>query len=242
MLRFISVLLILGGLAAAGFAGLRLMADDRPVAASQPAAPAPESTPTTRAAAPPPVPAPEIAESSFEIMGTAQTRDAAQALREVPIAHEAPDEVIMGETFEVTLAIDATGADTAARTLPGQGNIVEGDAMVGAEAKALLTGTSFEIESLSPELQSVSEFAANSWRWRVQAKAEGRHDLVLEIFAMDGERALPVRSYRDTVTVQVTTVGRLVNAANDANPIVMLLGGIGSILGGALGVFRFFRR
>ena len=253
MLRLLSVLLLRGGRAIAAFAGLRLLSPGQAVesapvevaAAEMP--PAPESASVTPPEEPgfaAPVPAPVVAEPIFETAGTrsAPRRDPAETLREVPIAHESPDVALMGEAFEVTLAIDATGAASAARTLPNQGNVVEGEAMVGDEAKALLTGTNFEIEALSPETQTLSQFASNTWRWQVKATAEGQQDLVLEIFAMDGERALPVRSYRDTVTIQVTTVGRLVNAANEANPIVMLLGGIGSILGGAIGVFRFFRR
>ncbi|MEM0985679.1 MAG: hypothetical protein AAGJ32_05500 [Pseudomonadota bacterium] len=242
MLRFISILLIVAGLAVAAFAGLKLAGPnevslDPPPVADEMAPMESAAVETARSAAA--VPAPTVSEYAFET-ATMQA-DKATALREVPIAHETPDSVLMDTAFEVTLAIDSTGADSASRTLPGQGSVVEGTAMVGEEAKALLTGTNFEIERLSPETQTLSDFAANTWRWRVKAQAEGQHDLVLEIFAMDGARALPVRSYRDTISVQVTTVGRLVNAANEANPIVMLLGGIGSILGGAIGVFRFFR-
>jgi len=239
MLRFLSILLLVAGLLAAGLGGLGILSGGDDGDTGPPQAESAE-LPGAGGGAPSPVPAPVMAERRFE---TAASRSGpAAALREVPIAHETPDVVTMGQRFEVTLAIDATGAESAARTLPGQGNIVEGEAMVGTEAKALLTGASFEIESLSPDTQSLSEFAANTWRWRVRAMAEGRHDLVLEVFTMDGARALPVRSYRDTVTVQVTTVGRIVNAANEVNPIVMLLGGIGSILGGAIGVFRFFQK
>jgi len=238
VLRLISVLLILVGLGLAGVGGVALMGTTLggapPVSAS-----APESA---GGAAPPP-PSRALARESEAVFSTeSRLFSAADRLREVPIAHETPDLAVIGEAFEVTLAIDATGAESAARVLPGRGDVVAGSAMVGREAKALLSGANFDIEPLSPDLQALSEFAANTWRWRVTAEAAGPQDLVLDIFAMDGGSALPVHSFRDTVTIQVSTVGRLVRAANEANPLVVLLGGIGSILGGAFGVFRFFRK
>jgi len=240
MFRLISILLILIGIAAAALGGWTLLGVPQQAAPPPPVASAPAP-----AAIPAPAPAeaarPTSEEPTFAAESVAPGSGRVAALREVPIAHEAPDEAIMGQVFEVSLAIDATGAISAAPALPGRGNVVEGTAMAGGDAKALLTGTAFEIEPLSPETQALSEFAANTWRWRVSATDSGPQDLVLEIFAMDGDRALPVRSFRDTVTVQVTTVGRLVDAADAVNPLVMLLGGIGSILGGALGLFRLFR-
>ncbi len=245
MLRVISVLLVLVGFVAVALGGMGMLSGEtsRQESRGEMATPPAESAelPAAEARRAPPPPAPAIAGSRS--IGTASMRNGpADRLREVPIAHETPDAVTLGQRFEVTLAIDATGADSAARVLPGQGNIVTGEAMVGSAARALLTGANFEIEDLSPEVQTLSGLAANTWRWRVRALAEGRHDLVLEIFAMDGSVALPVRSYRDTVTVQVTTVGRIVKTANELNPIMMLLGGIGSIVGGAFGAFRFFRK
>ena len=241
MLRVFSVLLLVLGLIAVSWGVLVLTQDtsDRPDIApsvSVPPAPAPVSEEL-----PGDLDAGDFeTEGAFRTEGTSPT--SLDRLREVPIAHETPLTAQLGDPFEVSLSMDATGAASAARTLPGRGNIVEDTAMVGDDAKALLTGTAFAIEALSPETQGLSPFSANTWRWRVTPEAAGAQDLIIEIFAMDGERALPVRSFRDTVTVQVSTVGQLLSAAESANPFVVLLGGIGSIVGGAFGVFRFFRK
>lgn len=238
MMRLFSILLILVGL---GAVALGFMAWTAPQAAdvsertasveSAPAAPAPPSDL-----------APGLDEPTFGTASSPTTATEVDALRSVPIAHETPTEASFGQPFDVTLAIDATGAESAAGALPGHNEIVEGVAQVGLDVRAALIGSAFEIEAMSPEDQAISSLTANTWRWKVTPIANGEHDLVLEIYALRGDRALPVRTFRDQVTVKVSAIRQAITMAQTANPLFMVIGGIGSVLGGAFTALRFFSK
>lgn len=165
-----------------------------------------------------------------------------ESLRTVPIAHETPTSAGYKQNFDVVLAIDATGDDDATDALPGRGNIVAGEAQVSDRVEARLSGAAFDIQSTSPGVQTLSPLTENTWRWSVAALAPGEHDLVFEIFAIDQDAATPLRTYRDTVTVEVTGISRAIAFADQANPVFVLLGGLGSALAGLFGVIQFFRR
>jgi hypothetical protein len=165
-----------------------------------------------------------------------------ESLKTVPIAHETPKSAGYKQNFDVVLAIDATGDDDATDALPGRGNIVAGEAQVSDRVEARLSGAAFDIQSTSPGVQTLSPVTENTWRWSVSALSPGEHDLVFEIFAIDQDAATPLRTYRDTVTVEVTGISRAIAFADQANPVFVLLGGLGSALAGLFGVIQFFRR
>ncbi len=240
MMRVFSVLLIILGLLAGGL-GVAAMLTHMDAPSNDVAAPVAD-------APRPPVLNPEFA-PGFDGTETAIVRpqstfasDLAARLRSVPVAHETPREAAFGRPFDVTLAIDATGRDSAAGALPGRGTIAESNAQVSDEVKASLIGSAFEIEPLSPDVQKISPLTANTWRWRVTPVETGSHDLVIEIYAFVDGHLLPVRTFRDKVTVEVSALRQAIDFAQAANPLVMVLGGIGSVLGGIFGAARFFRK
>ncbi len=201
--------------------------------------------------APPPASAPGLDDTpSRRAMRTAPTdtfttanapKNMIDRLRTVPIAHETPDEVRYNRSFEVTVAIDATGDSTAADALPNTGNVVEGEAQVLDKAQATLSGSAFDITLISPAIQTVSPVTENVWRWKVMPVEMGTHELRIELFAMDGDEALPVRTFRDDVEVKVSRLGQVMAKADEFDPLFMIVGGIGSLLAGLIGVLRFFR-
>lgn len=320
MMRFISILLVIAGLLAAGIGGAALMDTHLPrgeplATASAPApdmsetAAPPDVTsaeaPRTEAAPPPPAPLPEPVvepgaamqaepearsetdplteeELNFEVMreeapapeaegpamrsmrsapegaeeATADTAPEAvdiddpnvttavsesfiDKLKTVPVAHETPPSAEYKRAFDVTFAIDATGDDTAVDALPGRGVIQEGEARVSDRVEVRVSGAAFTIVPTSPPVQSLSPLTENTWRWSVTALSAGDHDLTFEIFAVDDNEVVPLRTYRDTVTVRVSGLNRAIAFADQANPLFVLLGGLGSILAGVLGVARF---
>jgi len=303
MLRFISILLVLAGLAVAGIGGAALLEEYRPhetVAMNMPApAPAPvEAMPAPEAPMemlpePAAMEAPITAERapaapgarsagprtrslasnssaddaaeafSVEVTGefdalsdalaetagvaaTEPRRSHAEAflesLQTVPVAHETPKSAEYKRAFDVTLAIDATGDDTAVDALPGRGNIVTGEAQVSDRVEARVSGANFEIVPMSPAIQSLSPLTENVWRWSVMPLSAGDHDLVFEIYAIDQDSVVPLRTFRDTVTVQVSGINRAIAFADQANPLFVLLGGLGSAIAGLLGAVKFFGR
>ncbi|KCZ58903.1 hypothetical protein [Hyphomonas chukchiensis] len=166
-----------------------------------------------------------------------------ESLQTVPVAHETPRTAEYKRAFDVTLALDATGDDTAVDALPNRGgNIVTGEAKVSERVEARLSGANFEIVEMSPGIQKLSPLTENVWRWSVMPLSAGDHDLVFEIYAIDQDSVVPLRTFRDTVTVQVSGLNRAIAFADQANPLFVLLGGLGSAIAGLLGAVKFFGR
>ena len=161
-------------------------------------------------------------------------------LKTVPVAHETPASAEYKRAFDVTFAIDATGDTTAADALPGRGVVEEGEAKVSDKVEVRLSGANFNIVAASPAVQSLSPLTENTWRWSVTALSAGDHDLTFEVFAMDSDTATPLRTFRDTVTVKISGLNRAIAFADQANPLFVLLGGLGSALAGIFGAIRFF--
>lgn len=245
MFRLISIMLVLAGLGALVFGGAQFLKSDpvlpAPVeeAVIEPRADVVEPLPNLSKVELPPAPS---FEKSDDMVGVATaTGDVMETLKSVPIAHETPSKAKFGRPFEVTVAVDATGDDTAADALPGRGNIVEGVAQISASVQATLSGEMFDIEPITPTVQRISPLTENVWRWKVTPTQTGSQDLVIELFALAGDEALPVRTFRDRVEVQVSRVGQAIAIANSVSPVAMVLGGFGSLLAGLFGVARFFR-
>lgn len=268
MARLFFGLLLIMGLACAGYGGIQLFGE-KPAATGS-VAPEPPVEPVVVAPPPPPPPPAPVAATPAAadepivieepVFGTSAVPAAAppppaivralpapapsveDTLREVPVAYEVPTTASFGTPFDVTFKLDATGAESAAVGLPGTGEITEATARVSGRVKASLVGAAFDIDLQSPDVQRLGTDEANTWRWRVTAKEAGTQSLYVELFAMVGEDAQPVRTLNDTVTVEVTRFQQAVSLATAANPLAVFLGGIGSTLGGLFGLFRFLGR
>lgn len=255
MLRFFAIVLLLGGAAALGLGGWMMLGapGSVPQVAATPAPPAIESAsmepaaPEPRTASKPALGARSVLQPSFngeadEPFSIATADQAfAETLKSVPIAHETPKQARFGRSFEVYVALDGTGDTSAADALPGRGNVVESEARISTSVQAAISGQSFDIEALTPLVQRVSPMTENIWRWKVTPMEVGPQDLVIELFALTDGEAMPVRTFRDRVEVQVSHIGQVVALAQTVSPVAMVAGGIGSLLAGLLGVLRLFR-
>lgn len=179
-------------------------------------------------------------EEMFDIASS--TTDFMSTLRTVPIAHETPRQAVFGRAFTVTLSVDATGDDTAVDSLPGSGNVVEGEAQVSDTVQAIVSGEAFSVEPITPDTQRISPLTENVWRWKVTPTAVGNQELVIEVFALMGNEAFPLRTFRDSVDVEVSRIGQAIAIAQSISPITVVAGGIGSMIAGLLGFIGFFRR
>lgn len=263
MMRFISVLFLLTGLAAAAFGGYRYFTEQQESELSVGAVPVepPVQADTVEIGSPPtqadlPVQpqgssrraaAPEPRFERRALTNDTSTGGAGasfqERLYEAPVAYETPASASFGQTFQVTFAVDGTGDTTATDALSLEGQrVVEGQAKISDRIKASLVARAFEIELISPEVQRVSLLTENVWRWNVKAIEEGEHTLIFELFALDGDEAVPVRTFRDEVVVSVSDFQRVIQVANSLNPIAIIISGAGTAIGGFLGFFRLFRR
>lgn len=246
MFRLISILLLVAGLGAIAFGGMQMMQSAqtydmpaRPEIAGavlpEPSARRGDENITAKAGGM------SLEGDERASIASVDTNPLA-GLKSVPIAHETPDAAKFGRPFDVTVAIDATGDNTAVDALPGRGNVVEGTAQVSAKVQAALSGQMFKIEAVTPMVQTVSPLTENVFRWRVTPLETGSHDLAIELFALNEAGALPIRTFRDSVEVEVSRVGQLMAFASSISPLIMVIGGLGSLIGGLFGAARFFRR
>lgn len=249
MLRLLSFFLILIGAAALAFGGYQYL-NAGPETAGVTATPPPGSigfdsgsSPVVAASKPRSISNIESNGDADDLFGVAMsTDDFLASLRTVPIAHETPKGATFGRPFSVTVSLDATGDDSATDSLPGTGNVVEGEAQISDTVQALVSGEAFNVEAITPDTQRVSPLTENVWRWKVTPTAVGNQELVIELFAlMDGE-ALPLRTFRDSVEVEVSRIGQAIALAQSVSPITVVAGGIGSLLAGLFGFIGFFRR
>lgn len=247
MFRFLSLLLILAGLGALAFGGYQYFQAD-PQLESRSTPPAGSSgfdsaSEPVMARSMPSKPT-ASADEDDEFFGIASAdSDFMSTLRTVPIAHETPKSAVFGRPFTVTLALDATGNDRAVEALPGTGNVVEGEARISNSVRALVSGQSFDVEDVTPQTQRISPLTQNVWRWRVTPTAVGNQELVIELFALtEDDQALPLRTFRDTVEVEVSRIGQAIAIARSVSPITVVAGGIGSLMAGLFGFVGFFRR
>ncbi|MEM7663251.1 MAG: hypothetical protein AAF292_13475 [Pseudomonadota bacterium] len=271
MFRFLSLLLILAGLVVAAFGGYQLYSADNtdaavPAAPVAPTSPLPgseqaviaeEAAPQTsanRSLSATNEPILEAVEDIVESPGirasepnlnfstsSMRDEDLSRKLRRIDVAYEVPEEATFGRPFAVTFSLDGTGSGDATTSLPNEERIIENTAEISDRARASLLGSAFDIESQSPDTQIVSADLQNVWRWRVTPREAGEHPLFIELYAVQNGEALPVRTLNDVVTVEVSRINQVIAFANEANPIVVVLGGIGSMLAGILGIARFFR-
>ncbi|MEL6415457.1 MAG: hypothetical protein AAFZ74_11030 [Pseudomonadota bacterium] len=249
MFRFFSFLLILAGGAALAYGGYQYMQmPPEPPAVEVAAAPPPGSigfdagpAPIAGSASPRSLSTPANMDDMFGVASSA-TDDFMSSLRTVPIAHETPSGAQFGRPFQVTLSLDATGDDSATDSLPGSGNIVESEAQISTTVQALVSGEAFNVEAITPATQRVSPLTENVWRWKVTPTAVGNQELVIELFALMDDEALPLRTFRDSVEVEVSRIGQAIALAQSISPITVVAGGIGSMLAGMFGFVGFFRR
>lgn len=254
MLRFLSFLLILVGGAALAYGGHQYM-QSQDVAGEAVQAPpgsigfdmAMEDDEPPIARSPAILPATRSLTAKPELddmvgVASSSTNDILASLRTVPIAHETPKSARFGRPFYVTLALDATGSGDVTGALPGTGNIVEGEAQISDTVQALVSGEAFDVEAVTPNRQRISPVTENVWRWRVTPTAVGNQELVIELFALMDNEALPLRTFRDSVQVEVSRIGQVVALAQSISPITVVAGGIGSLLAGLFGFVGFFRR
>ena len=184
----------------------------------------------------PPSPASSASNISAET-GTLSFRDYILTL---PIAHETPSTAVYNQTFEAMLAIDATQlADGTAAGSSFAGQEIAEDA---ARLEVRLTGSAFKIVSVSSGIQLLSPQTENIWRWSVTPKEPGNHDLVFEVFEVQRDSVLPLRTFSNNVEVQVTGLSRPLAFAQRTNPLIILAIAIGMLLAALFSAIWVFRR
>jgi hypothetical protein len=168
---------------------------------------------------------------------------AAPSLDSVPIAYNRPTEMRLGRAADVRMVIDSSGTTDLQAALEGFiGDIIESEAEVTSRVSAHLSGRDgLEIRPLTPEMQELDPAGSNTWQWNVIPKKSGSRTMELSIYAYpSGDAAArPVRTFTDTITVNVQTIDHLYAFAQTSEPVVGFVAAGASFL---LAVWTFFRR
>ena len=202
------------------------MMEDSVTEASTPAPPPTEETPDT------PIDAGEV--SNVE-------EDPLAGLKLLPIAYETPNEATSGVPFDVTLAIDASGDDSAVEGLPGTERVEEAMARLSKEVEATLSGASFDIKLTTSARQTLSPVRESVWRWSVTPLSPGEQNLYLEIHALVGpDQTMMLESYSDLITVAVAKSSAGLSA-DSVRTYISILGGIISIILGSIALMAHLK-
>ena len=199
-------------------------------------------------APPPPSPSPsgETIDSRWEESITIEeiTADPMDALRELPIAYEVPEQAEVGRSFDVTLAIDATGDESAAEALPGFDRIIENSARLTDSVEASLSGSAFDIVLTNSARQRLSPVRESVWRWKVTPQQDGPQRLYLEIFALVGEaESVLLESFSDSISVDISPeAGESAVSANNIRTYISIIGVLISIILGLIALNAHLRK
>lgn len=154
-----------------------------------------------------------------------------------------PSRLVLGRPIDVSLVINATADEEAAReALEGfKGEIVERDVDLSNIVSAQLTGVGFDIVTQSVERQKLSDRTLNRWQWRITPTEPGSHTLILEIFGYESGalEAEPLDAYRDEIVVEVRELDRLVNLAQRYQPVFAVVAGAAGAISALLALLRF---
>ncbi len=161
-----------------------------------------------------------------------------------PVAYETPTEAKLDQAFEVVLAIDATGDDSAVEGLPGKHHVIESEATLSETVEATLSGAAFDIRLTNKARQRLSPFRESTWRWAVTPTQEGSHTLYLEIHALVGEdESLLLDAFSDEISVKVNKKGFVFGISPEKiRTYVGIFGGTISAILGLAAIFSFLRR
>ncbi len=236
-----------------------LQAELESAARNIPGLSAQRTPPVVAEAAPPVGPAetPELRSAPAPVERRAQTARVAEAapaeaapsvlaseFRSRQVAYNRPpSKLVLGRPIDVSLVINATADEEAAReALEGfQGEIVERDVELSNIVSAQLTGVGFDIVSQSVERQKLSERTLNRWQWRITPTEPGTHTLILEIFGYQSGalEAEPLDAYRDEIVVEVRELDRIVNLAQRYQPVFAVVAGVAGALSALVALLRF---
>lgn len=142
------------------------------------------------------------------------------------VGFAAPENMMLGKLEEVTLKISRSMPIAALKdVLQSQFNdstdivIMQSDVRLSNRMQAILTGASFSITQITPDIQAVSPEHATTWSWQIEANKTGEQKIFLTLVALidvEGkDTAHAVETFRKEVRVNVTAGYQLRAFAGD---------------------------
>jgi hypothetical protein len=126
------------------------------------------------------------------------------------IAFNAPTEINIDDTPQIQLILSLTDtAEQLKQSITAAGDKLGAKIKVSNRMEARLTGYQFQITKVTPEVQAVSRNEQTEWKWEIEPKEAGRHNLYLTINALleiDGQSTpRSIKTFDKQIEVHVTT-------------------------------------
>lgn len=198
----------------------------------------PKATPTPRLSASPlptGTPAPRGDNSVDSHLNSSQVGE---------VAFNSPEKMMLDETVNIEVKLGGSKwVEQLGGLIKEKGKIETHPVEVWRVMDAQLVGVGFEIVSITPTRQAISESKPTGWKWQVKATQEGRQELHLTLSAVTvidgGDRQHSNETFKKDILVEVTS-GRRASAFfyNNLSWIVPLL----ITLVGGLGLRQRFAR
>lgn len=130
------------------------------------------------------------------------------------IAFNVPANVNIEDSFQIQLILSlAADSEKLKLSIIEEGEKEGATVKVSNRMEARLTGAKFQIATITPEIQAVSEISETVWRWEIFPKEEGKHKLHLAMLAfveIDGNNTpRTVTTFHKIIIVDVTTKQKL---------------------------------
>jgi hypothetical protein len=132
------------------------------------------------------------------------------------IAFNTPERVALHETVQVQLVLGVRmGEDELVLRIEESGPVETHQIRVGDRMAArLVAGPGFEVQPITPEVQTITSIEPTEWRWNVTAIRGGTQRLELTLDALidvEGERvSRSLRTFSRTIEVQVSSRQRVI--------------------------------
>lgn len=125
------------------------------------------------------------------------------------IAFNAPDSINVDQTAVIHLVLGvAQKMDELKERIEAEGEQVGAQVRVSSQMEARLTGASFAITAITPEVQAISGTQTTEWKWEVEPKRVGSHSLHLTLSAIvtfeDTSVSRAIRTFDRVIQVEVT--------------------------------------
>lgn len=154
-----------------------------------------------RASGQPLKPDPTSTENVDQLMGK---------MENASIAFNSPREINIHESAQIQVLLSLKDPPNQLKTLiAGEGEKNIDNIKVSNIMEARLSGHMFEVTSIVPEIQAVSNREQTQWRWIIHPKKQGRHKLHLTLTALLEVNGQPtpraIKTFDKTINVKVTT-------------------------------------
>lgn len=133
-----------------------------------------------------------------------------EQMAQANIAFNAPTKMKLDSPSTIQLVLSPSNSiEELKELITAEGEKEGAQIRISDRMEAHLSGTAFQISTITPELQAVTWNAPTEWKWEVQPTQYGRHNLHLTLTAIittkDSSMPRTIRTFDKTIEVEVSS-------------------------------------